>query len=320
MSRTASKQAAIDMEAADWLAAIECGTADRQAFEHWRAGDPARALAFIRLSQVSRDLDSLRETGLSALSPAAEASSSGPAKDRRQFLMLGGVGLVAAAMGGLGWTYAAAAREAETAVGERRRMVIADGVALELNTDSRVTWRRADGVYEIDLLRGEVMLERQPGSAPCRLYCGKSQVDLAGGGRINARSGPHGLALTVLEGVASLRTPAAPTAVHLAPLHEAKVVAGAPPTLSPLSQSDAGTVSAWQQGQLRLNGENLAEAVAEYNRYLSRPLVIADPSIGQIRLGGRFSTTDPDEFCAALKEIYGVTAHFETDRIRLTRS
>ena len=94
---------------------------------------------------------------------------------------------------------------------------------------------------------------------------------------------------------------------------------GVTPALSSLSELDAGAVAAWQKGQLQFNGESLADAVAEYNRYLARPIEITDTSIRTIRLGGRFSTTDPAEFCRALDQIYGVSAHFERDRIRLTR-
>ncbi len=319
MSRAESRQDRIDAEAADWLAAIECGSADRQAFEQWRAADPAHALAFIRLSQVSRDLDSLRETGLSDKVAAPEEAPA-PSTNRRKLLMLGAAGAFAAGLGGLGWTFAAAAHEAETAVGERRRIVIDDGIALELNTDSQVKWRRRESGYDIDLLRGEVMLERQPGSAPCRLHCGQSQIELTGGGRINARSGPRGVDLSVLDGDATLRTPTAPAPVRVGMLRKAKLVTGAVPALIAISPIEAGAVSAWQQGQLRFNGENLENAVAEYNRYLSRPLEIADPSIRQLRLGGRFSATDPADFCRALKQIYGVSAHFEPGRIRLIRS
>lgn len=320
MSRAIGRQDRIDAEAADWLAAIECGTADRQAFEQWRSGDPAHALAFIRVSQVGRDLDSLRETGLSDKFAPPEEAPPRPTTNRRKLLTLGAAGVLAAGLGGLGWTLAAAAHEAETAVGERRRIVVADGIALELNTDSRVEWRRRDGTYDIDLLRGEVMLERQPGSAPCRLQCGQSQIELAAGGRINARSSARGVDLSVLEGEASLRTPASAAAVRVATLRKAKIVTGAAPALTAISPIEAGAVSAWQQGQLRFNGENLEDAVAEYNRYLSRPIEIVDPSIRQLRLGGRFSATDPADFCRALKQIYGVSAHFEPGRIRLMRS
>lgn len=325
MSRADNRQDRIETEAAGWLAAIECGTADAAAFEQWRSGDPARALAFIRVSQVNRNLDALRETGLadrpasSQALPIEEAPPE-PVPDRRKLLKLGAAGVFAAGLGGLGWTYAAAAHEAETAVGERRRIVIARGVALELNTDSRVQWRQKDGTYIFDLLRGELMLERQAGGAPCALHCGPSQITLAAGGRLNARARSNGVDLSVLEGEASLRTPGSAAVVRVPTLQKARVAAGAGPTLSTLSELDAGAVAAWQKGQLQFNGESLAEAVAEYNRYLSRPIEIADPSIREVQMGGRFSTTDPADFCRALGQIYGISARFEHDRIRLTRS
>ena len=320
MSRAVSRQDRIDAEAADWLAAIECGTADRQAFDQWRSSDPAHALAFIRVSQVGKELDALRETGLSDRPAAADEVPARPGPGRRRLLMFGAAGVLAAGLGGLGWTFAAAAHEAETAVGERRRILIAEGIALELNTDSHVRWRRRDGAYDIDLLRGEVMLEREPGSAPCRLHCGRSEIEPSGGGRINARSGPRGVDLSVLEGEASLRTPASTAPIRVPTLRKARVAGETPPSLSPISQLEAGAVSAWRQGQLSFNGESLEAAVAEYNRYLPRPLVIEDPSIRQLRLGGRFPATDPADFCKALSQIYGVSARFESSRIRLMRS
>lgn len=319
MSRVAGRQEQIDAEAADWHAAIECGTADREAFERWRSSDPAHALAFIRLSQVDAELGALRESGLGERPLVDESASAPRTFGRRKLLMLGGMGVAAAGLAGLGWSVAAAAHTAETAVGERRRIVLAKGVAVELNTDSRIEWRQDDGVYDIRLLRGEVMVERAAGSEPCRLHCGRSEIDVAVGGRINARVARNGVAVSVLEGEASLRTSAPGSAIRLPSLRKATIAEGAQPALTALSPVEAGAVMAWQQGQLHFNGESLEQAVAEYNRYLPRPIEIADPAIRQIRLGGRFSATDPTEFCQALKDIYGVAVQVEPDRIRLKR-
>lgn len=319
MNKAASRQNRINAEAASWLAAIDCGTADRETFERWRSSDPAHALAFIRMSQLDRDLGALRETGLSAKPAAPEQGPGQPLGDRRKLLTFGAVGLVATSLGALGWTTAAAAHEAETGVGERRRIVVAKGIALELNTDSRVKWRDRDGAYDVDLLRGEVMLERERGSARCRVHCGRSQVELAAGGRMNAKILPHGFDLAVLEGEASLKNPTSTASVRVPAMRKASVAGGDAPAVSAISEFEAGAVSAWRQGQLQFNGETLEDAVAEYNRYLSRPIEIADPSIRRIRLGGRFSATDPDEFCRALGAIYGVSASIEPDRIRLMR-
>lgn len=317
--KAAETQDRIDTEAADWLAAIDCGSADRQAFEHWRSKNPAHALAFIRVSQIEGQLASIRQTGLSDRLPVAQQAPQASA-DRRQWLKLGLAAAVVAGLGSFGWTYAAAAQEAETAIGERRRIVIASGIAVELNTDSRIKWRERSGRYEVELLRGEVMMERQASSPPCYLDCGQSQISLAPGGRLNARVRPLGVDVSVVAGEISLKTPNTAAAIRVSNLRQAKVVAGAPPALSALSPLQAGAVSAWQQGQLHFNGEELRAAVAEYNRYLSRPMEISDPTIGQLRLGGRFSATDPTDFCKALKDIYGVAAHVEPDRILLARS
>lgn len=318
-NKAASRQDRIDAEAAGWLAAIDCGTADREMFEQWRSSDPAHALAFIRLAQIDRDLAALRETGLSAKSPAPEEKPGPFAGDRRKLLTVGVAGLAAASLGALGWATAATAHEAETGVGERRRLVLASGIALELNTDSRVKWRDRDGVYDVDLLRGEVMLEREPGSARCRILCGRSQIELVAGGRMNTKILPHGFDLAVLEGEASLQNRASTVPVRLPAMRKASVTGGAAPAVATISELEAGAVSAWRQGQLQFNGETLEHAVAEYNRYLSRPMEIADPSIRRIRLGGRFSATDPDEFYRALDAIYGVSARVEPDRVRLMR-
>ncbi|MBO9499191.1 MAG: DUF4880 domain-containing protein [Novosphingobium sp.] len=319
MTRAERTQDRIDAEAADWLAAIECGSADRAAFEQWRSGDPAHALAFLRVAQVGLGLDALREAGLGDQAGASEAEPGGDRRRLLKFGMAGVLALGAAGLAGLGWSVAAAAHEAETAVGERRRILVAEGLALELNTDSRVTWRRSGQGYDIDLLRGEVMLERGAGAAPCRLDCGQSQIDLAAGGRMVARSRPRGVDVSVLDGDAFLKTPASAAPVRLATLRKARVV-GETPSVSMLTQLEAGAVSAWQQGQLQFDGESLEDAVAEYNRYLPRPIEIGDPSIRKLRLGGRFSATDPADFCRALKEIYGVSARVEPNRIRLARA
>jgi transmembrane sensor len=136
---------------------------------------------------------------------------------------------------------------------------------------------------------------------------------------MNAKILHHGFDLAVLEGEASLRSPASTATVRVLAMRKASVAGGAAPAVSTISELEAGAVSAWRQGQVQFNGETLEHAVAEYNRYLSRPMEIADPSIRRIRLGGRFSATDPDEFCRALDAIYGVSARVEPDRIRLTR-
>jgi ferric-dicitrate binding protein FerR (iron transport regulator) len=65
---------------------------------------------------------------------------------------------------------------------------------------------------------------------------------------------------------------------------------------------------AWVNGNLFFSGETLGEAVEEFNRYNWRKLRVADPAISQIRLGGKFETTNLDSFVQALQQVYGIRA------------
>jgi transmembrane sensor len=58
---------------------------------------------------------------------------------------------------------------------------------------------------------------------------------------------------------------------------------------------------AWTQGRLWFDRVTLAEAVLEFNRYNRRQLVIDDPAIESLHIGGAFDATDLDSFVAALQ-------------------
>ena len=55
----------------------------------------------------------------------------------------------------------------------------------------------------------------------------------------------------------------------------------------------------------------LVEAVAEFNRYNRRQIVIDDPSIETFHIGGTFDTQDLDNFVGALSS-FGIRADSTT--------
>ncbi len=69
----------------------------------------------------------------------------------------------------------------------------------------------------------------------------------------------------------------------------------------------------WTAGRLSFQGEPLSEAVAEFNRYNRRHLVVADPSIVEISFGGNFRATDPESFVETLEHSFGVRADTAAD-------
>jgi transmembrane sensor len=55
----------------------------------------------------------------------------------------------------------------------------------------------------------------------------------------------------------------------------------------------------------------LANVVIAFNRYNHRQIVIDDPSIAGLRIGGKFPKTDPDSFISALTTSFGLQARLE---------
>lgn len=52
----------------------------------------------------------------------------------------------------------------------------------------------------------------------------------------------------------------------------------------------------WHEGRLRFSGSKLTEVVEEFNRYNTRKLVVADPAIADLSIGGQFSIHGIENF------------------------
>jgi transmembrane sensor len=76
----------------------------------------------------------------------------------------------------------------------------------------------------------------------------------------------------------------------------------------------------WRSGLLTFRDTPLADAVAEFNRYNERKIVIQDPRIASLQLGGIFRSTNIDPFIELLGQGFPVRATQEGNRILLTHN
>ncbi|WP_369062068.1 FecR domain-containing protein [Caulobacter sp. 73W] len=295
--------------AARWLAALECGTADREAFEQWRAQDARHAAAFARLAGLWSDLDEAKTFG-------ARPEPKPRAPDRRWFLTAASMGGIAV-VGGLVAGQRAFGRERlSTAVGQRSDVTLPDGTRLGLNTDTRVAWRMSDGARRLWLERGEMSVRVGRNAAPCELAGEGDPIALAPGGLFNIRRRDETIELLVLQGRV------APTRLADAPLGARTLlkVGGVQSVSRAATEQELSAAAAWPHGELVFEDAPLSTAVAEYNRHLQRKLVIADAATGQIRIGGRFTSTDPSDFLHALSQSVGVVVQPSGDDLLLHRA
>ena len=286
--------AELTQSAAAWLAALDAGTADIAGFEAWRDADVRHAVAFAEVAATWRDMDNLR-----LMQGAVPPESQPVAMDRsRRGLLRSAMGVAAMAALGGGFAYRAYARDrAATGIGEHRMVKATSDLSLDLNTDSCVYWKQGEP-ERVWLERGEVAIATGHG---CELMTPDGRFNLAAGA-YNARMRGEGCELAVLSGALSDEA-----GLHLG-AGEIALLAGGRITLHSRDSADLSQITAWQSDTLVLNGESLDYALAEINRYLKDKIVIGDPALARIRLGGTFGTRNPAEFLQALHDSFGVRA------------
>jgi transmembrane sensor len=128
--------------------------------------------------------------------------------------------------------------------------------------------------------------------------------------------------VALVQGVVRVRTEPARSAVsgegEPAPAKELVMTAGDVLEAEALQQvvlrrEDVRNLASWPRGMLVFNDARLSDAVAEVNRYTTRPIAIADASVGAARVSGVFRSNDPERFAYAMAEILPVTVTITPD-------
>lgn len=193
---------------------------------------------------------------------------------------------------------------ASTPVGGMRHVDLAYAGSLTLNTDSAASWKSSRDGLHLWLERGEIALDIAANARPVHLKGGAVGARL-GPGRYNVRLREGLLDLVVLVGEASAEGASSSTGSSVrGPV--ALAMTPERPLARSLSEQDIAATLAWRSGEILFVDEPLSNAIEEYNRHLVRKIVIADPMVGSLRVGGRFVADDPSAFLQALEATMGV--------------
>ncbi len=316
-----NSRAAVADQAADWLMRLDAGKADVDAFEAWRNADPSHAAAFAQCAAIWQTTANLRGTitsrqprDLTVEPTSAAASGAG----RRRFLA--GIAASVVAVSGL-YVWVNRRAYAETGVGERRTVQLPGGSRVELNTDTRLAWRM-DEQLDLWIERGEVAITvAAPFSVGVpRLF--RIQTALMSGllhsGQYNVRVDRNMVGLIAASGDAII-SGLDGTRLELQSGQGLQATGGGVRKAA-LSTAALESATAWQRGVIVFDGMTLATAIGEFNRYLPHHIELAEPGLGAVRLGGRFSTDDPGGFLTALRDGFGIDHRLEGDRIVLFSS
>ena len=331
----------IEREAAEWLARLDSqpeSAALRAQFESWRSADTRHAAAYLRLSIAWARMDRLRalSAGQSPVDSDALLAGSERYRDatsqqsrdvpgfkwRRAAIA---AGFVLLTLGGLVLVNNSFSGETlTTQVGGFARARLTDGSTVELNTGTRLKVHMDDESRRVELVAGEATFSVAHDPArPFIVNAGEATVR-AVGTRFNVRRRAESVDVLVTEGkvrVARARHVAGPEAANsaLVSAGESALIAATHIERVPVAPALADRALAWHHGSLEFESNTLAEIVAEFNRYNERRIVIDDPDLARMQIGGRFSATNPDGFVHGLTD-FGIRADITDSEIVLRRA
>jgi transmembrane sensor len=352
--------AAIEAEAASWVARFDAGDVsakDQASFQEWlnRSALHREAIAqfgglwseFDALKQLLNKEEAGRETGLRDNRPASLKRASPwlaacaavviavagatvfvrPAEQARSHPPAKTVALarpkpldVAKAEN------PPAALSYETAVGDQKKITLADGSSVILNTNSRLDVDFSGDRRDVHLVRGEAYFDvvhdktrpftvyannyvvRDIGTA-FDVHLSKTGVVEVGvtKGSVEVKAANDGL---VSDAEKSLRVLAAGHRIVLGQKVERPEV---------VSNADMGRQLAWRQGELIYTGQPLGEVLADVSRYSNIKVELADPALEDLPVGGAFRTDQIEAIFAALENNFGVHAQWlDPQHVRFT--
>jgi transmembrane sensor len=288
--------AAVEDQAVRWLARMDSdqwSDALAAELESWLAQDPRHDGAFLQA-----------QAAWAMLRPSAEASRTGPAEpagiNRRWMLGGAGTAIAASLAGGFAlWLPEATYR---TDVGEIRRVPLADGSTAAINTASEIAITFDDTLRRVAVDRGEAWFQvaKEP-ARPFLVEAGRIRVR-AVGTAFSVRRREGGADVLVTEGVVEAWADGADGgAIRLAAGDRAYIADNARVERLPAQASSVDRALAWRGGKIDLVGQPLSEAVAEFNRYNRRKLLLADPTLSGEQFDGVFRTDDPAGFAKMIE-------------------
>jgi transmembrane sensor len=295
-------------DASDWVQRLN--ESDDQALTdqwvHWCGADAMNLAAF---EQMQRLWNAFPEAGASSWHPPSLGKRL---KHRNKLMAL--AASVVLLVGVAGWFALRYSddRVLETAVGEQRRITLADGSQVDLAPDSRVSTRFTLARRDVRLVRGQAFFVVAHNAVRPFIVHANNLTVTAVGTEFDVRISPSSTAVTVGEG----RVTVAPEGegVGGSSRSNTEIVragVGQRVTFSPsahrlaVATVDPKTAGAWRGGTLLFLGESLEDVANAINRYTAAPIVVA-PAFKETRFTGTVSPSKVRDWLQALEQIYPV--------------
>ncbi|WP_084669864.1 FecR domain-containing protein [Duganella zoogloeoides] len=205
----------------------------------------------------------------------------------------------------------------ETALGELRKVPLADRSLASIDSATRLEVSIDARQRRIGLLKGQAWFQvAKDAQRPFVVSAGAVSVTAVGTAFAVQRQ-PGGADVVVTEGVVEVRRGADHAPVRIAAGQQA-YVAEQGGAIAVRRQADAATRQlAWREGMIVLQNDTLARAVAQFNRYNRRQLIIADPTLRSKTLVGRYRVYEAEQFANDVQTLLKVPVRVSAEQIRI---
>lgn len=207
-----------------------------------------------------------------------------------------------------------------TPIGGRETLRLSDGSRIELNTNTVLRFATHIGQREVILDRGEAYFEIKHDLAHPFIVkvAGRQITDV--GTKFLVRGEPRRLEVALLEGRVLLSAPNGVDAPDV-DLTAGNVAIATPSdtAISKRSQQALQDEMSWRQGILVFHHTTLADAVAQFNRYNTQKLVVADPRAAMMTIDGKFRAGDVDTFTEVAEDVLHLHVERRGDETVMSR-
>jgi transmembrane sensor len=207
-----------------------------------------------------------------------------------------------------------------TPVGGTASVPLPDGSLVTLNTNSRIHLAVTGTERKVELERGEAFFEvaKDP-NRPFVVSVGNKRV-IAVGTKFSVLREANDVRIVVTEGTVRVETALGTGQGTLKPISAGMVARATDEGVLLQSKplAEAEDYLSWRSGVLVFRDVTLADAVAEFNRYNTRKIIIRDPIIAGMRVAGSFRSTNADAFVRLLQQGYPLRMEQDGDEIIMT--
>lgn len=328
----------IEAVASDWLIRKDSGNwseGDQARFDEWLQQSTLHRVAYLRLDLAWEEARRLKALGAGVQGNAPpppghwnvglffRQREGGTAKRItliRAAAVVMGVAFVSAAAVYLHTSGLLSGDRYSTSVGGMASVPISDGSKITLNTDSQIRVVLTETERRVELKQGEAFFEvaKDP-KRPFVVSAGHKRI-IAVGTAFSVRRDAHDeIQVVVTEGTVrfeNLASSPSPASVPELLVHAGGIARS--DAAGTLVQAEAIPETqeklSWRTGVLAFRDQTLATAVAEFNRYNERKIVIEAPEIGELRIEGNFRADNLDAFVRLVEQAYPVTVERQSDR------